>query len=258
MIEYHKLCGRTIEVHREDLRVGAPYRPHGKTPSIIKLMSHIGNSHASCFASRGSDWALNAAIAAADCGIEFTIYTQLPSKTLPEPDFIAIAREQYHAHIEHVRANHTMIMSAQARNLAEARGDFFIPFGLELPIVMDELTERLRNFNNAATVIVVAGSGITMCCLLKAALLNRKRFADVRGISSGRPLKSICKTLQRYISPIEMSQVTRCSQLVDTGSYGASSVESAWHTHPFYERKAYAWLLKNIDSLEEPICFLNM
>src|SRR5215472_10167203 len=155
MTENHRVREIDVAVVREDLRVGEPYMPHGKTSSLIKLMAALAfekTQGVSCFASRGSDWALNAAIAAKNENLPLTIYCQQPSKKLPLAAFVERARDEYSAKIEHLRVNHTLIMSAQARYRALLRGDFFIPFGLATPLVVDELTERLRSIDKTATI----------------------------------------------------------------------------------------------------------
>jgi hypothetical protein len=263
IVEQYKMRGCDVEVRREDLRVGEPYLPHGKTPSIKLLMQTLAasgrKSGVSCFASRGSDWALNAAIAAHAAKLPFTIYAQQPSKKLPLAPFLEQASDDYAAQLVFVRVNHTAIMIAQAAAQAAERGEFFIPFGLELMLMMDELTERLRGFDKTATIVLCAGSGITLVCLLKAALLDHKQFKRVVAVSSGRSTKAINKTVGRHLNSFELCAATLQLDVID-GHYGADcALESPWTTHPFYERKAFAWLDANITNITNtPISFLNM
>jgi hypothetical protein len=264
--EVHQVRGFDVEVRREDQRIGAPFLPHGKTQSILRLFNSLVGTRikrVSCFASSGSDWALNAAIAAQSTRMPFTIFSQKQRAELPA--FLIKARDDYGAELEFVRINHTAIMISQARAEALLRGDFFIPFGFELPICMDELTERLRGFGRVETIVLCAGSGITLTCLLKAALLDQKRFSDVIAVSSGRPLTAIRKTVSRHISELEIASVCDALHIEEGGKYGKPLIEALgfdaytpWPVHPFYERKAFDWLVANIAQLKEPIAFLNM
>lgn len=274
LVESYKLHGREVEVRREDLRIGKPYVRHGKTPSICALMTSLaferrfGAAHAgvSCFASRGSDWALNAAIAAHTAGLKLTIYAQHPSAKNPLARFLCSAVDDYYARLAFVSANHTQIMISQARKRATAEGDFFIPFGFELPVCMRELTDRLRGFDKTATIVLCAGSGITLACLLKAALIDGKRFKRVVAVSSGRSAKAIGSAVARHVTELDLSCATARLDIDDGGFYGPGefAIETPWPTHPFYEQKAFAWLdatLKYNDpeeQLEDPIAFLNM
>jgi hypothetical protein len=267
IIERHTVRGRFVFVRREDNRVGAPYEPHGKTPSIVRLFDALAGTkvrRVSCFASRGSDWALNAAIAAYDTRMPFTIYSQQQKAELPA--FLREARDIYGAKLEFVRVNHTAIMSAQAQQRALLEPDtFFIPFGLELPIVIAELTERLRGFQPFKTIVLCAGSGITLACLLKGAVLDQWRHDAVVAVSSGRSVTAIRKTVTRHVSELEIASVCDKLQIVESGVYGERLIETLggvdprpWRVHPFYERKAFDWLDANIEQLAEPIAFLNM
>jgi len=264
--ENHVVEGVNVLVRREDLRItrtpSKPFILHGKTASIAALFQSLDSHNVtgiSCFASRGSDWALNAAIIAHAYMIPFTIYVQQPSLNLPAPWFIEVAQKERGARIEFVRPNHTPVMISIARKQAEARGDFFIPFGFEHAIAMCELTGRLRDFPKAATVVLCAGSGITLVCLLKAVLLDGNRFRRVVAVSSGRSRRNLRETVARHLTDLQIESATDVLEIEQLeGVYGASTIETAWQTHPFYERRVYAWLLKNIASLEQPLVFLNM
>jgi len=263
IVQHHTVRGFDVAVRREDLRVGEPFVPHGKTPSLCNLMRALAlekTQGVSCFASRGSDWALNAAIAASTVQLPLTIYCQQPSKKTALPAFIERARDEYGATIDHVRVNHTLIMSALARIKAVERGDFFIPFGLATPLVMDELTERLRGIEKTATIVLCAGSGITLVCLLKSLLHDQNPVKCVVAVSSGRSEHAIKSTVDRHVGELNVERATGRLEIVRPfGAYGeTNTIESPWPTHAFYERKAYKWLDENISQLEQPITFLNM
>jgi hypothetical protein len=269
IIEQHEVRGRIVDVYREDLRVGEPFVAHGKTPALIKLFEKLGDegwASVSCFASRGSDWALNAAICASNEEIELTIFSQQATKNFPVPEFIERARDEHGAKIEFIRVNTTPIMSGQAKKIAHARDSFFIPFGLELKIVIDELSERLRGIAaKSPTLVLCAGSGVTLGCALRAALYDQQRFVKVVAVSSGRSARAITTTATRVASLHDrvLGDAVQELLVIEGGRYGDAAsepaIESPWPTHVFYERKAFAWLHENVARFDkEMIGFLNM
>lgn len=239
-----------------------PLPLHGKMPALEKLLlgqyAH-GYTHVGAFASHGSNWAQGIAPLAFRIGYQKVsiVYATNPNKPT-YPDWLEHA-QAYGAELIPIRPNMTAINSAQAKKILAERGAYFIPFGLETRPVIDYLTEAMSFPETVETLVMCCGSGITLTGVILHAQKYNKRIPKIVGVSSGRSAKEILKTVARYSAPIQYSQHVGALEIKEGYDYAQTLKETApFSTHPYYERKAFDWLTQNIQTLHEPIHFLNM
>lgn len=256
--EVYELCGRLVNVRRLDLDFRLNLYPnwqgadHGKMGAIWTLLEHwhvISKIRkVACFASEGSNWALGLARIANALEMDTRVYM------CTAPSWAADGLHSLpHTELVKLRANYLPIVSRQARNLSEADGFTFVPFGFEHPVAMDYLSAHL-DFDDDSTIVLAAGSGITLACLLARATLRGRKYSAVHAVSTGRTVKMIERTVQRH-APLS-ALICQIHKPIDR--YGASNIQSVFPTHAYYERKAYQWLTDNIHALKDPIWFVNM
>lgn len=235
---------------------------HGKMPALRELLKYLstqGITRVGCFASHGSNWAQGVAVLASLYNFEKVQIVYATNPRAPKyPEWLKVARA-HGAELVPIRPNMTAINSSQAKMLVEKHGAYFIPFGLDTAPVLEYLTEAMTFPNQLETLVLCCGSGITLVGIIQHLIKYEKKIKTIVGVSSGRPVKSIMETLTKHVDLDAVYQHVDTLALHEGYTYSQIvNVVSPWPTHQWYERKAYDWLTKNIDSLQGEIQFLNM
>lgn len=247
----------------------SPLPLHGKMPALDKLLASCyaeGIQTVGCFASHGSNWTLGVPILGAVNGLSRYIIVYATNPRAPRyPDWLKLA-QAHGAEIHPIRPNMTSINSSQAKTYVQSQGGYFIPFGLETLPAIEYLTEALAFPDDIGTLVLCAGSGITLSGVLLHLKKYNKRIQKIVAVSSGRPVGSIQETVVRVTNYVEAGLFPEITQAPFGGIEYVSGYQysqfikptAPWETHPYYERKVFDWLSKNIKTLQEPVWFLNM
>lgn len=250
--ETYVIGNKSIIVRREDLIPFSPLPPNGKMPALEELIKEVSKTYPiiGCFATRVSNWSLGVSIIAQRYGMKSVICYP---EDATEPSFLTEARK-YDAEVIGLKPNYLSINVSQAKKLVESKNGFFIPFGLEHKIIIDTLMERMNFQDGIPNLVLSCGSGITLLSVLLHLKKYNKTIGRIYAVSSGRKKSSIIKTLSRHMKELPMN-----FEIIEEYKYNdVPEIETKWPTHQAFERKAYAWMIRNIDKLENPIRFLNI
>jgi hypothetical protein len=145
---------------------------------------------------------------------------------------------------------------AQTKRVVEERGGYMIPFGFEFPEavqgVADEASTVPPELSASGTVIVCCGSGITLAGLCKGLQGRPARFV---GVSCGRTSAKIRACLDRQDigknQPIELVEPWMPYR-------EPCFVDCPFPSDAFYDKKAWAYLISNIESMQDPLLYWNV
>jgi len=139
-----------------------------------------------------------------------------------------------------------------------------LPLGLPFEETIDETARVARWYNgHFKTVVVCIGSG-TIC----AGLIRGMPQADIFGVMSRSPGSDKAAAL-KCVRIFEKAGVLQAGLfgrekpgfaiIDDKWKYtDPSKVEAPFPCHPYYDLKAWEWLIKNITKFEQPILFWNI
>jgi len=257
-IDRYRLARRWVYVKRDDLYAAPPAPPLAKLRGAMSLLTRLyseGIRLVGCWDTRIS--ALGQGIAA--CCATFpgmkVIVAYPKTKGSHEPVPIAKARE-LGGEVLPVVAGRITISFAAARREVVRRGGAMLPFGLECPESVASVAQAAAtvppNYTGGGTVVVSAGSGVTLAGLVLGLRGRPSRFL---GVSSGRSVDSIQRCLTRY--GIEKSPSIRLVPAQEA-YYVPIDYECPFPSHPHYDRKAWRYLAENAKSLEAPLFFWNV
>jgi 1-aminocyclopropane-1-carboxylate deaminase/D-cysteine desulfhydrase-like pyridoxal-dependent ACC family enzyme len=251
--QIYDVKGVEVIVRREDMKYQSPLPPHGKMGILDMLCSQArdkGYKMIGCFGSKYSNWIVGVPYIAENYGLQ-SIICYPANDVLALPDWLNGVNE---SHIKLIRPNMVTINQAQAKKYVENRGGYFIPFGFDVPEVVNCLSRQFSDLpNEIGTIVLSCGSGITLASILRVVRLNSVGVERIEAISSGRAIKSIQATVRkheflndkvRYRQPYEYAEVP--------------NIQCPWNAHDHFELKAYDWLYKNVKRLPQPIYFINI
>jgi hypothetical protein len=160
------------------------------------------------------------------------------------------------AEILPVVAGRITISFAAARREVERRNGVMLPFGLECPEAVACVAQAAATvppeFTEGGTVLVSAGSGVTLAGLVRG-LVGRP--AVFIGVSSGRSVESIHRCLARH-----GSAKPRGIRLIPAREEYSVPIQfdCPFPSHPNYDRKAWRYAVEHASSLPSPLFFWNV
>lgn len=244
---------------RDDLYGSPPAPPLGKLRGLRVVLNRLyaeGERLVGCWDTRVSK--LGQGLAA--CCKEFqnlrciVSYPARKHEVVPEP---VEAAERLGAMVHPVPASRLTICYARARAFVADAGGLMLPFGLEcreaVEAVGSEASRVPPELVEGGTVVVSCGSGVTLAGIIQGL---QARPARIVGVSAGRSLVNIRSCLKRYIDQLPTFLDLRPALLAYSES--PASVTAPFPTHPNYDLKAWAFLLQNAASFDEPILFWNV
>lgn len=252
-VEEYKISGIDVTVSREDLRPSRPLPPHGKMPALREMCRSVaqqGYKAICAFGSKYSNWTAGLPYLARHYQLgSIVIY---PANRMA--DVPAWLQQSMPDELVTIKPNMVGINMAQAKKIAEEKGAYFIPFGLETQSTLDILEETISLPDRTGTLIITAGSGMTLAGVLMAIRKNGAQVDNIVAVSSGRPIDSIKQTVSRNVGALP-------SNIIWVREFDYANVPTVlcpWDAHDHFELKAYDWLIRNIKLINRPIWFINM
>jgi 1-aminocyclopropane-1-carboxylate deaminase/D-cysteine desulfhydrase-like pyridoxal-dependent ACC family enzyme len=257
-IETHEVRGFPVFVKRDDLYGVRPAPPLGKLRGLRPMLRRLydnGHRLVGCWDSRVSNLGEGLAAAAAEFGGLRTIVCY-PTRSGVAPPSGVVAAERLGARIHPVRGNVTPICLSQARRHIEAEGGVMLPFGLECELsvaaIAAEAARTPVNVVRGGTVVVCAGSGVTLAGLLRGLPASPTRMIAV---SSGRAPENIKRCVTRNVGPLPRGVVILDAIMP---YYGCPGTYCPFPCHPNYDLKAWTVLTARIQWLPPPVLFWNI
>ena len=257
-IEKYAVAGHEIYVKRDDLFGTYPAPNLAKLRGARILLANLkeqGIKKVGVYDTTVSKAGQGAAYVCKELGLECLLGFPLLIGTQPaESKLIA---EELGAKLYPLKAGRTAITYYRFKKIVEAQEGYMLPLGLTCP----ETVEALRclsatidgKFNS---IVLVTGTGTI------ATGLALGTNAAVYGVSCGM---SVIKQRKRindlaYIYKLDNLRIDNL-QLISPkyGYYDALDTSSCpFPTSPYYDMKAWEWLVENIEWLEEPVLFWNI
>lgn len=270
-IENHKIKSFTVMVKREDKCVSKPGPPFSKVRGILEHMKMlkskgvktVGYTETSIsMAGWGVAWVCSL------LGMKAVIFDPQYKKT---PKVLKYHRKQwdkFKPDIIPIKAGMARVNWNISKNLLRDKYGphaILLPLGLPFPeTIIATAKEVLRTMINveAETIVVNVGSG-TICAGVLKGIEEMQISRTVIGIMGRtgdmeRKRKTILNKAELTDEGIFCMRTTFI--LIDPGwEYTDKSEEPCpFPCHPYYDRKAWQWLVENIEVFPHPVIFWNI
>jgi len=248
----NQLISRYVVVRREDKRYEYPLPHHlkmGALEAIVIRAKLLKYKLIGAFCTTHGIWPFGLPHLAAKHGLKsIVVYPSMNEDKIP--DELKVNIDGYELHT--IKPNMVTINGAQAKKYIEDQYGYYIPFGVDEPLAVKQIADQLH-LDGIGTLIVPCGSGVTLAGALMSIEQNKSHVENIAAVSAGRAAKSIIKTVSKYVQiPSNVRWVTRYEY------NDIPKIECPWPAHPYYELKAYDWMIDNLFSLYEPIHFMNI
>ena len=254
-IESYNIRNHNVYVKREDLYGKFPAPSLGKLRGlrlVLERISKSGSKLVGCWDTRVSKLGQGVAVLCNEMPNMSCIISYPVKKGESIPQAINIAKN-YGAEIFPIRGNHVSICYSQVKKYVESRNGIMLPFGLECEESFQAISKEAQRIPkeciNKGTLILSCGSGVTLAGILNGLKYNPSK---VLGISSGRSILKIKSCINRYVKAIP-SYV----EILDPfyPYYTKLKFGSPFPSDPYYDLKAWKYLVENIATLKKPILF---
>ncbi len=253
-IERYKIGSSEVYVKREDLFGQPPAPPLAKLRGariLLRKLRNIGIQKIGVYDTRISKAGQGIACVCKELDMECLAgFPQIKGTELTETHIIA---EQQGAKLYPLTAGRTNICYHRFGNMVAEQGGYMLPLGL----VCQETVEAVSAISNQLTqdfktIVTVTGTGTICTGIAKGAQLSQ-----VFGVSCGMSTKL---TWYRILQ-LEPNHLFFNLRLIEPehSYYDALDTNSCpFPTSPYYDMKAWTWLVKHIDELQKPVLFWNI
>lgn len=266
--EVYDIQGKQVIVRRDDLAYMPPLPPNAKMSAlyaIVKRASEQGYRKVVMFAKKqqGTSYAIGLPVFCEMFNMEAIITIPL-AKDAPLPDwFFQIRTTGPKVRIIRLHPNMVTINVNQSRKIAAEHEAYFIPFGFDDALSVDIHANKfsLPNYE-IGTLIMSTMTGMILAGTLRQIAERHYRVKKIIAVSGGRPIESVYASMNKYIRDL-FEYGNQLDNLNIVNPYDRSHIAiipdkyDLFPTHPDYERKAWLWMIENIDGLIEPIYFIN-
>ena len=260
-IEKYKVKDRIVYVKRDDLFGRHPAPPLAKLRGIKPILERLNEKGVKVVGindTRVSKAGQGLAILAKQLDMKAILgYPNYRSGEIPPQHKIA---QEYGAEIYPVRANRVNIMYYQTKKYVESKGGYMLPKAL---ITMDTVKNVAREASTIpedlldGSMVICAGSGT----ITSGVICGLKKIPDqFYVISIGmhkNKTQTILKLLWKYGKYYSIPKQVKILRY-PKDYYDEEKFSCPFPSHPNYDRKAWRWLVENIDSLKEPVLFWNI
>ena len=259
-IEEYYIDGHDIWVKRDDLFL-ASKQP--MVPALAKLrgarvvlqkMKIDGITRVACFDTRISKSGQGIAFLCQELGLQCLVgYPRLKKQfTLNEPQRMA---KSLGAEVMAIQAGRTAPCYAAFRREASLRGYEVLPLGITFTETAKEVSKIAEQDTiGFATVVVSTGTGTI------ATGIALGTDADVIGVSCGMNTARQMKRVRELCFGTDIFYPQNLT-LIQTSYdyYDTEDTESCpFPTSPYYDMKAWIWMLKHFEELKQPVLFWNV
>ena len=164
-----------------------------------------------------------------------------------------------------LRPNYIRILYSQARNYITSKGGAMLPFGvscIESTMAVAEEFSSIPEDLLTGTLVVCVGSGT----ILSGIISGLKRLPNkILGISSGMSAKNQFNNINQLLFEANVGLPHLCSfntsflLIPPIMPYSeVCSIDTPFPSHGNYDKKAFKFMVDNIDKLKKPILFVNI
>lgn len=159
-----------------------------------------------------------------------------------------------------IPAGRTAILySIAKKDLARIKDSYMLPLGLVCIETVQEVAKIAGKIPKYGTIVICTGTG-TITAGLLAGLTKENLPEKVIGVSCGMALK---KQDQRITALLKETGKLKSKEilelvLVEKDYYSPENIIVPFPCHPYYDKKAWRWLMENKHKLKKPILFWNI
>jgi len=265
-VEQYLVAGTTIYVKRDDMfmkefqpECPALAKLRGASMLLRRLQKYAGVKKVGVFDTRVSHAGQGIAFISRQLGLECEVgFPLLVRKDISESHKIA---ERLGAKLYPLKAGRTAVCYSQFKKHVEENGHLMLPLGLvcrdTVSAICQEAMYTCKQMKEQGvaikTIVVCTGTGTI------ATGIHLGASANVIGVSCGM---SVDKQVQRMkLLAFPESLVFDFLKLIppEYDYYTALNTSSCpFPTSPYYDMKAWEWMVKHLDLIEQPVMFWNI
>lgn len=257
-IEEYAIDSMVVFVKREDLVGIPPAPPLGKLRGLMRILQRLhrdGVRTVGCWDTRVSKLGVGVAAAVGQFESMRAIIGYPALRGMPAPSHLALAA-QLGAELYPTVPNRAQICFSVTRKYVEKSGGTILPFGLECVEAVRAVAQEASSLRVSGvlqgTLLLSCGSGVTLAGLLNGLPALPRRII---GLSSGRSIDRIRRCLLRHVSGLPDCLELRAADM----PYDATvDIDCPFPSHPNYDRKAWALLLREGTRWPQPVLFWNI
>lgn len=257
---------KIVFIKREDLCTNYPLPPLEKLRGVRKFLEKVKARGATnligVFDTRVSKAGWGVSVLCEELGLNcLAAFPVLKNDT--ERKLQQVMAESHGAELLPLKAGRTAILYAKTKRLVEERSGLMLPLGLVCGETVEEVarvaSETPLEFES---VVICVGTG-TITAGVLAGLRNRRNvrvFGVSCGMSHSKQLERIQRKLVGYgLSKFEARSLIKNKLILQQAEfsdyYEPDFFETPVAMHPYYDSKAWRWLIENYDSLRKPVLF---
>lgn len=147
---------------------------------------------------------------------------------------------------------------------------YMLPLGLPFPETVQEIAKQIALFDQKyESIVICIGSG-TMAAGVLRGLNDKKMTSTVYGIfCAPKNIENMHKKIlasanldnssRKGFNILKKSNISSLNLYNEGYEYTQKEeIKCPFPCNPYYDRKAWAWLLRNYDSLKKPVLFWNI
>jgi len=255
-IEKYHIKDRDIYVKREDLSCNYPAPFLSKLRGVYKRLEKVramGYKKIGVFDTRISKagWGVSA-IAQELGGLEvFNFYPHL--KQYKETPYNQQKVLELGGKLFPMEGGRTAVLYALAKRIMEQENIYIMPLGLcieETFFETKKIAEKIEDFLGGSLVVCI-GSGMITSGI--AAGLSKK-LKNIYAISAGMSPERQFRRIKNFIEIPENLTIIKSQE----DYYYQEKIETPFPCSEYYDKKAWRWLLENLEKLTDPILFWNI
>ena len=251
--------GKEVFVKREDLCVSPPSPALAKLRGVHKRLlslKELGVNLVGVLDTRVSKSAWGVAYLAKELGIKVVAYYPHLKEYIEMPTNQKRCKEMG-AEIYPLKGGRTAVLYSWAKKDIEKRGGYMMPMGLVVKESIDAVSKEAKLIPQqylGGSIVLCVGSGMTIAGVsLGIADKVKTIYGISAGMSTERQRKKI-KVTGGFSLPKNVNLI-----LPDgVGYYDVEKIETPFPSSPYYDKKAWAWMLKNYETIPKPLLFWNI
>lgn len=256
-IEKYFVKGREIFVKREDLSTNPPCPALAKLRGVYKRMLKLkeqGITKIGVMDTRVSKSGLGCAAIANEIGnidiinffpclVSYTEYPEIQQKVL-----------ELGQGVWGLKGGRTAVLYSQAKKICKEKGWYMMPLGLVVEESVDGVIKECETLPFIPDYIFVSvGSGMMLAGI---SISMASKVKKIIGISAGMSPKRQRKRIMDLVGIDLPSNVEIIKS--EKGYYEPENIETPFPSSPYYDKKAYRYMIENFDKLEGRILFWNI
>lgn len=257
--ERYTVLGRTVWVKREDL-CAPPGAPHlAKMRGCVhrlKMAADVGFREVGCLDTRISVSAWATAYMAQQFGLHVVAFYPKCKDDPDEVPWRQARAAELGAEPYALPGGRNGVVYGRAKAIMRERGGYMMPMGLVLSESADAAMRQTRTIPPEARggdVVLSVGSGVMLAGVSAGLAVDSHA---IYGVSCGMANARQRSRAERVIK----APLAKNVHLLQSGYgyYDEAVARAPFPCNRFYDLKAWEWLVRNLDSLRDPILFWNI